>query len=138
MDMKPVKISGEIFYAHDMVQFNQYTESQQKYVAQIGNLSEQAAQKLRELGIYVGQHDVKGLNVSCKSKHVHKPVDENGKDIDPKIIGNGSKCIALIKPYEWSFGKKTGVGASLVRLIVTDLKEYVPSTNKQEEDDDIL
>ena len=137
---KPVRITGEIFFATDMVEFNEYTAEKQKYVAQIGKLSSDAAEKLRGLGIHVGENELKGLNVSCKSNYKHTPVDEDGNEIDPKIIGNGSKCVALIGTYDWKFGKKTGKAASLKKLIVTELVKYDPEAvvKKEEETDDIL
>lgn len=135
---KPVRVTGEIFYANDMVEFNEYTEANQKYVAQIGKLSEAAAEALRGIGVHVGENDTKGLNVSCKSNYKHKVVDEDGNEIDPKIIGNGTKCVAVIGTYTWKFGKKSGLAASLKKLIVTDLIKYVPAEKKEEEFDDVL
>lgn len=140
---KPVRVTGEIFYANDMVEFNEYTEASQKYVAQIGKLSEAAAEALKDLGIHVGENDTKGLNISCKSNYKHKVVDEEGNDIDPKIIGNGTKCVAVVGTYTWKFGKKSGQAASLKKLIVTDLVKYEPTSaseekKKEEEFDDVL
>lgn len=137
--LKPTVVTGEIFYASDMVQFNDYTAPQQKYVAQIGNLSEEDADKLRSMGIYVGQNEAKGLYVTCKSKHKHDPKDVDGNSIDPLTIGNGSKCKVGITAYEWKFGKKAGVGASAKFILVTDLIKYVPSVKTEEaEAEDIL
>lgn len=137
---KPVRITGEIFFATDMVQFNEYTEAAQKYVAQIGKLSEDYANKLRELGVHVGENELKGLNISCKSNYKHTVVDEDGNEIDPKIIGNGSKCVAVVGTYDWKFGKKSGKAASLKKLIVTDLIKYEPTEKvaAEEDDSDIL
>lgn len=138
MDMKPVRITGEIFFATDMVEFNQYTEASQKYVAQIGKLSDAAAKALTDMGIHVGENELKGKNISCKSNYKHTVVDEDGNEIDPKTIGNGSKCVALIGTYQWKFGKKSGVAASLKKLIVTELVKYSPTEKKEEEFDDVL
>ena len=138
MENKPVRVTGEIFFANDMVEFNSYTEASQKYVAQIGNLSDAAVDALKELGVHVGENDTKGKNISCKSNFPHKVVDADGNEVDPKTIGNGSKCIALVGTYQWKFGKKTGLAASLKKLIVTDLVKYVPSEKKEEEFDDVL
>ena len=138
MENKPVRVTGEIFFANDMVEFNSYTEASKKYVAQIGNLSDAAVDALKELGVHVGENDTKGKNISCKSNFPHKVVDADGNEVDPKTIGNGSKCIALVGTYQWKFGKKTGLAASLKKLIVTDLVKYVPSEKKEEEFDDVL
>lgn len=135
---KPVRITGEIFFATDMVEFNQYTEASQKYVAQIGKLSDAAVKALTDMGIHVGENELKGKNISCKSNYKHTVVDEKGNEIDPKTIGNGSKCVALVGTYQWKFGKKSGLAASLKKLIVTDLIKYTPAENKEEELDDVL
>ena len=135
---KPVRITGEIFFATDMVEFNQYTEANQKYVAQIGKLSDAAVKALTDMGIHVGENELKGKNISCKSNYKHTVVDEDGNEIDPKIIGNGSKCVALIGTYDWKFGKKFGKAASLKKLIVTELVKYEPSEKKEEAFDDVL
>ncbi len=135
---KPVRITGEIFFATDMVEFNQYTEASQKYVAQIGKLSDAAVKALTDMGIHVGENELKGKNISCKSNYKHTVVDEDGNEIDPKIIGNGSKCVALVGTYDWKFGKKSGKAASLKKLIVTELVKYEPSEKKEEAFDDVL
>ena len=135
---KPLRITGELFFATDMVEFNQFTEDKQQYVAQIGKLSSAAVDKLREMGINVGENELKGLNISCKSKFKHTVFDENGNEIDPKTIGNGTKCVALVGTYDWKFGKKTGKAASLKKLIVTDLVKYDPSGKQEETFDDVL
>jgi hypothetical protein len=135
---KPLRITGEIFFATDMVEFNQFTEDKQQYVAQIGKLSSAAVDKLREMGINVGENELKGLNISCKSKFKHTVFDENGNEIDPKTIGNGTKCVALVGTYDWKFGKKTGKAASLKKLIVTDLVKYEPNSKQEETFDDVL
>lgn len=135
---KPLRITGELFFATDMVEFNQFTEDKQQYVAQIGKLSSAAVDKLREMGINVGENELKGLNISCKSKFKHTVFDENGNEIDPKTIGNGTKCVALVGTYDWKFGKKTGKAASLKKLIVTDLVKYEPNSKQEETFDDVL
>lgn len=137
METKPLRITGEIFYAKDMVEFNEYTQEKQKYVAQIGKLSEAAAEKLREMGIHVGQNETKGLNISCKSNYKHTVTDEEGNEIDPLTIGNGTKCVALVGTYDWKYAKKSGKAASLKKLIVTELVKYEPKEAVAVEEDDI-
>ena len=126
MSNKVVAVKGEIFYAIDMVQFNQYTEDKQQYLAKICNLDDDTVAELREMGIHISNNANMGNYITCKSKFTHKPVDSNGIEVDPKIIGNGSKCTALIGTYNWSFGRKTGVGATAKRIEVTDLIKYEP------------
>lgn len=139
-ETKPIKVAAELFYANDMVSFNEFTEASQKYVAHVGKLSDAAAEKLEEMGIHVGDNETKGRNVSSKSKFPFQPVDEDGNDVDPKIIGNGTKAHVLISPYNWSFGKKKGVAAAVKKIIITELVRYTPtdSPEEAEEDDDVL
>jgi hypothetical protein len=140
MSNKVATINGQLFYASDMVQFNDYTEESQKYVAKIGQISDADVAKLEDLGIKVSHNDNVGNFINCKSKYVHKPVDDNDKEVDPKTIGNGSKCTAIISGYEWKFGKKTGVAPSAKKIIVTDLVTYDPNAvqAEQEEAEDVL
>lgn len=134
--IKPIKIAGELFYAKDMCEFNQYTEDSQRYIVQLGKLSAAAVEKLEDLGMVVGEHADKGRFVTCKSKFVIKPTDEDGDEIDPRIIGNGSKAMVVFTPYSWSFGKKKGIGASPKRVVVTELIKYTPSSDAADSEDD--
>lgn len=124
MSNKVVAVKGELFYAVDMVKFNQYTEDKQQYLAKICNLDDATVAELRELGIHISNNATMGNYITCKSKFSHTPVDSNGNTVDPLTIGNGSKCTALIGTYNWSFGRKSGVGATAKRIEVTDLIKY--------------
>ena len=75
-----------------------------------------------------------GRFVTCKSNFAIQPVDDDGKNIDPKTIGNGSKATLVLSTYEWKFAKKTGVAASAKRVVVTELVTYVPSAKEEEVD----
>ena len=136
--IKPLKIAGELFYAKDMREFNQYTEDSQKYIVQLGKLSAIAVEKLEDIGITVGTHEDKGRFVTCKSKFVIKPTDEEGNEIDPRTIGNGSKAVIIVAPYQWKFGKKSGVGASPKRVTVTEYIKYTPTAPVESEEDEYV
>lgn len=136
--IKPLKIAGELFYAKDMCEFNQYTEDSQKYIVQLGKLSDMAVEKLEDIGITVGTHEDKGRFVTCKSKFVIKPTDEEGNEIDPRTIGNGSKAVIIVAPYQWKFGKKSGVGASPKRVTVTEYVKYTPTVSIDSEEDEYI
>lgn len=136
--IKPLKIAGELFYAKDMCEFNQYTEDSQKYIVQLGKLSAMAVEKLEDIGITVGTHEDKGRFVTCKSKFVIKPTDEEGNEIDPRTIGNGSKAVIILAPYQWKFGKKSGVGASPKRVTVTEYIKYAPTASVESEEDEYI
>ena len=135
MTAKPISITGQLYYASDMVQFNQYTEASKKYLVKLGNLSPEDVAKVEALGVHVGENDNMGRFVTCKSNFAIQPVDDDGKNIDPKTIGNGSKATLVLATYEWKFAKKTGVAASAKRVVVTELVTYVPSAKVEEEVD---
>lgn len=138
MDMKPVKIGGELFWANWMAQFNtKFNEENNKYECTIGNLSDKAAEALQGLGIQIKEKDNMGKYIVGKSLYKFEPVDEQGKQIDISKIGNGTKVTALVSSYRHKMSSKYGAAPSIKMLIVTDLKEYVPAVT-EEDDDDIL
>lgn len=139
MDIKPVKIGGELFWSNWMHQFNtKFNEDNKKYECTIGNLSDKAAEALKELGIQIKEKDTMGKFIVGKSLYVFEPVDEDGKPIDISKIGNGTKVTALVSSYRHKMSAKFGAAPSIKKLIVTELKEYNPEPKEAEEDDDIL
>lgn len=137
MDMKPVKIGGELFWANWMNQFNtRFNEDNKKYECTIGNLSDKAAEALKELGIQIKEKDTMGKYIVGKSLYVFEPVDEDGKPVDIAKIGNGTKVTALVSSYRHKMSAKYGAAPSIKKLIVTELKTYNPPA--EDADDDIL
>ena len=139
MDIKPVKIGGELFWSNWMHQYNtKFNEDNKKYECTIGNLSEKAAEALKELGIQIKEKDTMGKYIVGKSIYVFEPVDQDGKPIDISKIGNGTKVPALVSSYRNKMSAKSGAAPSIKKLIVTELKEYNPEPKEAEEDDYIL
>jgi hypothetical protein len=67
-----------------------------------------------------------GFFVTAKSKlYPILAVDEKGSPINVKVA-NGSKGIAMIKPYNYNVGGKKGVGVGISKIIVKELIEYKP------------
>lgn len=140
MDMKPVKIGGELFWSNWMHQYNtKFNEDNKKYECTIGNISDKAAEALKELGIQIKNKPEMGNYIVGKSLYVFEPVDEDGKPVDITSIGNGTKVTALVSSYRHKMSAKYGAAPSVKKLIVTELKTYTPpAADKAEEDDDIL
>lgn len=142
MDMKPVKIGGELFWANWMNQYNtRFNEDNRKYECTIGNLSDKAAEALKELGIQIKEKDTMGKYIVGKSLYVFEPVDQDGKPVDITKIGNGTKVTALVSSYRHKMSAKYGAAPSIKKLIVTELKVYQPDTEDspfEEELDDVL
>ncbi len=139
MDMKPVKIGGELFWSNWMHNFNtKFNEDNKKYECTIGNLSDKAAEALKELGIQIKEKDTMGKYIVGKSLYKFEPVDNDGNKVDIERIGNGTKVTALVSSYRHKMSSKYGAAPSIKMLIVTELKEYNPEPKDSEEDDDIL
>jgi len=130
-DVKPVKVEGTVMWAF-LNKRNDYSNS---YQVDICNLSVEDTAKLEGLGIDVKERDdkpEKGRFITCKSKNFEiKAYDVNGDEIDA-VIGNGSKCRAIIGTYEWKWKANAGVSPSLKKLVITDLVKYEAPEEQEE------
>jgi len=136
-DLKPVKISGELFWTKWMAEFNKaFNEDNSKYECTIGMLSDEDVAKLTGLGIRVKYKDAMGNYIVAKSQYEYKPLNKEQQEVPIDTLGNGSKCEALVTSYKHKMSAKFGMAPSVQKLKVTEIKTYVPDA--KEEDDDIL
>jgi len=136
-DLKPVKISGELFWTKWMAEFNKaFNEDNSKYECTIGMLSDEDVAKLTGLGIRVKYKDAMGNYIVAKSQYEYKPLNKEQQEVPIDTLGNGSKCEALVSSYKHKMSAKFGMATSVQKLKVTEIKTYVPDA--KEEDDDIL
>jgi hypothetical protein len=140
-DLKPVKISGELFWSKWMAEFNKaFNSDNDRYECTIGNISDADVAKLTGLGIRVKYKDSQGNYIVVKSKFLFNPTDADGNSVAVDALGNGSKCEALVTAYKHKMSAKFGLSPSIVgkpgqtSLKVTEVKTYVPDA-KQEDDD---
>jgi hypothetical protein len=130
---KPIKFEAEVQWAF----FNKKSEMSGKYQVDLTNLSTGAVEALEAAGLEPRKREdkpEKGWFITAKSNYEIKPVDKDGNEITD-LVANGSRAVALIKPYEWSWKNKKGVSPSLVKIIITDLKVYNADQQQEEEDD---
>ena len=122
---KPLPIQADLFWA-SLTEVNKMSE---KYQVDLSNLSKEAVKTLMDMGINVKNDPDKpdqGFYITAKSKlYPITAVDEKGNLIRVKVA-NGSKAVALIKPYSYTFQGKKGVGVGVSKLIIKDLIEYKP------------
>lgn len=122
---KPLPIQADIFWAA----LDEPNKLSGKYQVDLSNLSKDAVKTLMEMGINVKNDSKKpdqGFFVTAKSKlYPITAVDDTGNLIKAKIA-NGSKAVALIKPYAYTFQGKKGVGVGVSKLIIKELIEYRP------------
>ena len=118
-EIKPVKIKGTVYWA-SLKKVNQMSGN---YQVDIGELSEAAVKALEAMGVTTLHKYTQGFYITCKSRYEIFAVDESGDRVT-EDIGNGSKAVCLISPYEWKFKNKKGVSPSLKKLVVTELVKY--------------
>ena len=135
-DLKPVKINGELFWSKWMAEFNTaFNSDNDRYECTIGNISDDDAAKLTGLGIKVKNKETMGNFIVAKSKYLFNPTDDNMKEVDVKELGNGSKCVAVISAYTHRLSSKHGNAPTVKKIMVTEVKTYVPPENDKEDDD---
>jgi hypothetical protein len=136
-DIKPVKLTAEIQWAF----FDKVSDMSGKYQVDLTNLTEQAVAALEAIGVAPRKREdkpEKGWFVTVKSNNPIRPVDEKGNTITA-LVANGSKATALVSAYEWTWKNKKGISPSLMKIVITDLKEYNPESGGAADiDDDIL
>ena len=138
-DLKPVKISGELFWNKWMAEFNtMFNKGNDRYECTIGMISDEDVAKLTSLGIRVKYKDAMGNYIVGKSKYLFSPLDADGKSVAIDALGNGSKCEALISSYKHKLSAKHGNAPSIQKIKVTEIKTYVPDAKVEEEADDLL
>jgi hypothetical protein len=133
-DLKPVKISGELFWSKWMAEFNTaFNSDNDRYECTIGNISDDDAAKLTGLGIKVKNKESMGNFIVAKSKYLFNPTDDNMKEVDVKDLGNGSKCVAVLTSYTHRMSAKHGNAPTIKKLLVTEVKTYVPEPKDDDE-----
>jgi len=118
-----VKIKADIMWAY----LDKPNDMSGKYQVDLCNLSDKAAGALEELGLEVKTKEGKGKYITCKSTRPILAYDDGGSLIEGNSLGNGSKAVALVGTYSWSYQKKKGTSPALKRLVITELLEYTGS-----------
>lgn len=136
MELKPLKVQAEIMWAF----LDTPNQMSGKYQVDLCNLTKGAVGALEAMGVEVRskpEQPEKGHFITAKSvNYPIKTEDMNGNPITVKV-GNGSKGVALLKPYQYSYKGKKGVGVGINKLVVTDLVVY-EGTDATETADDVL
>lgn len=136
MELKPLKVQADIMWAF----LDTPNQLSGKYQVDLCNLTKGAVETLKGMGVNVRTRDdqpEKGSYITAKS--VNFPIKTEDTDGNPLTVkvGNGSKGVALLKPYEYSYKGKKGVGVGINKLVVTDLKVY-DGVDATETADDVL
>lgn len=112
-----------------------------KYQVNLCNLSPVAVTALETIGIgvQVGEDEkaVMGHYITCKSLSPLNVVDANKTPITVPV-GNGSKGVALVGVYDWTYQKKKGKSPSLKKLVINELVERSAGKDINVDDEDVL
>lgn len=132
-----VTIKGELFWSKWMNTFNtKFNDANTKYECTIGNISDDDAAKLVNLGIKIKNKPEMNNYIVGKSQYVFTPFDKAGKPVAIEEIGNGTKVTAVVSSYKHRMTDKHGMGPSIAKLTVNELVTYTPSP--EAELDDVL
>jgi len=131
----PIKLRADIMWAY----LDTPNEMSNKYQVDLCNLSAAAVKALEGMGIEVRTKDDKGAYITCKSQNPIRAYDESGLEMTGVIVGNGSKAIAVIGSYSWTWKNKEGVSPSLKKLVIEELVSYEePDAVTVDDNDEIL
>ena len=138
MDLtKPIPVKVDLFWAF----LNEPNKMSEKFQVDLCNLSKEAVKKLTDIGIEVKNDDKKsdqGFYVTAKSKmYPILAVDPDGRKIEEKVA-NGSKGVAFIKPYEYSFKGKKAMGVGVSKIVIQDLIVYEKEGISEEDLDEAV
>lgn len=114
-----VKVACDLYWAFH----NKPAALSGKYEVTLANLSEAAVTNLSGMGLDVKFREDKpeqGNYILCRSTLPIEVVDSSGNTVS-EMIGNGSKAIATVGSYDWTFKNKKGTSANLKKLVVTQL-----------------
>ena len=100
----PIKLKADVMWANLDVR----NEMSGKYQVDLTNLSPAASQALRDMGIDVKSKEDRGDFITCKSNNPIRAYDTNGNELDGVMVGNGSKAVAVLGSYTWTFKNKEG------------------------------
>lgn len=129
-----VKIKADVMWAN----LDKPNEMSGKYQVDLCNLSDPAVQALESMGLTVRQKEDKGYFITCKSNQPIRPFDKSGDAIEGVAVGNGSKAIAMVGSYAWTWKNKEGVSPSLKKLVIDELVTYEDAEPVALDDDEIL
>jgi hypothetical protein len=134
-------ISGTAYWA-SITMPNTTFDADGVYTIDICNLDEENIQIASQDGLEIkNKGDERGDFITAKTKVRRKDGGTNSppKVVDSKLnpmapdvlVGNGSKVNVSYRPFEWSFGNRSGMSAGLNSIQVLDLVEYNPSGSSE-------
>jgi len=141
--MTQVKLVGKLFWAKHMNTPNtEFNPAETRYEICIGDLSDTLVARLKnELNVKVKERaDDKygrGKFIVIKTKYVIKAVDEDGNEIKPEDIGNGTVAELTVSSYSHKMTAMHGNAPTLMhsdKYPALKIKELVAAPDAVSED----
>ena len=118
---------------------NEPSDLSNKYTVNVIKLTDAQVKELKSAGLTVkhGKDKEKpdpeiGNYIAPSAQNPVTVVDSMKKSIEGDElgkIGNGTIANVIVRPYDWTFKNKKGVGCGLQGLQITELKEYRGATD---------
>lgn len=121
-DMKPFVVNAVAYWAC----LKDTNKLSGKYQIDLSGLSTEAVELLKQRGMKTrNKDDERGNFITAKSNSPIRAYDTSGNELHG-AVGNGSQLKVVLGHYDWQSptGAK-GRSASIMKLVVTDLIEYV-------------
>jgi hypothetical protein len=122
-----IVINADVMWA----QLDNINDLSGKYQCDFAQLSDGAVAALEAAGVAVKFKDDRGSYITCKSTHPIKAVTSEGESLEGVKVGNGSKAVAVITTFEWTFKGKKGVSPSLKKMVVKELVVFDEDENSE-------
>lgn len=141
---KPTRVTGTLFFTQFLTTPNtKFNPAETKLECTIAQIPQDQADNLtKEQGVKIKRKKDDAYNmgnfITAKTTKTFRIFDNEGNEVDPKIIGSGTKVTALVSSYEHRMSAVHGPSPSIVKLYVTDLVKYDPSGALSAETDDVL
>ncbi len=125
MQHDSLKITATAFW----FSFLEKNEMSEKYQVDISQLAEAQVDRLESMGVNVkNKGDDRGYFVTAKSSKFAPRVEDGDGFAMTDPVGNGSACTFVVKPYDYNFRGKSGIGLGLSKARVDDLVVYEKET----------
>jgi hypothetical protein len=128
-----LKIKATLMYPYLDKPNDRFQPDNPKHEVTLAQLSPQAVDAIKDLGMKVYEKEGMGNKISCKSVLPIKVFNTNGEEMDNSNVGNGTEAVAMISFYENKYGRFP----QLNKLIITKLVEYSPNNVGAGVDDDL-
>ncbi len=105
-----------------------------KYQVDVCHLDGDIVSELKDRGVSIKNDEDRGDYVTAKAIRPPRIMDASKRTWSGANIGNGSVVKLSVKPYDWTFKGKSGVGLGLNQMMVVKHVEFEDDEDLEAED----